>query len=133
VVFVPILFVKNLSRFLKNVIIAGVKTKGLQMAKTKEFTQGIERIKSDERYIDTDYMADMSHWCAVHATKYMPRHHKDGTMYIPSIAMATDFDFPRSTVHVTLNHVVTAHLMGNWNDMPIVVLAPYNDVTEKKW
>lgn len=101
------------------------------MTKMKEFTQGIERIKSDERYIDTDYMADMSHWCAVHATKYMPRHHKDGTMYIPSTAMATDFGFPRSTVHVTLNHVVTAHMMGNWNDMPIVVLAPYNDVTEK--
>lgn len=101
------------------------------MTKMKEFTQGIERIKSDERYIDTDYMADMSHWCAVHATKYMPKHHEDGTMYIQTTAMATDFDIPRSTIHVTLNHVVTAHMGGNWNDMPIVVLAPYNDVTEK--
>lgn len=101
------------------------------MTKVKIFTQGIERIKSDERYIDMDYMADMSHWCAVHATKYMPKHHNDGTMYIPTTAMATDFDVPRSTVHVTLNHVVTSHMMGSWNDMPIVVLAPYNDVTEK--
>ena len=101
------------------------------MTKTKKFTQGIERIKSDERGIDMDYMADMSHWCAVHATKYMPKHHEDGTMYIPTTAMATDFDIPRSTIHVTLNHVVTAHTGGNWNDMPIVVLAPYNDVTER--
>ena len=101
------------------------------MTKAKIFTQGIERIKSDERYIDMDYMADMSHWCAVHVTKYMPKHHNDGTMYIPTTAMATDFDAPRSTVHVTLNHVVTSHMMGSWNDMPIVVLAPYNDVTEK--
>lgn len=101
------------------------------MTKMKEFAQGIERIKSAERYIDTDYMADMSHWCAVHATKYMPKHHEDGTMYIPTTAMATDFDIPRSTIHVTLNHVVTAHVGGNWNDMPIVVLAPYNDVTER--
>ncbi len=101
------------------------------MTKTKKFTQGIERIKSDERGIDMDYMADMSHWCAVHATKYMPKHHKDGTMYIPTTAMSTDFNIPRTTVHVTLNHVVTAHIGGNWNDMPIVILAPYNDVTEK--
>lgn len=101
------------------------------MTTMKDFTQGIERIKSDERYIDTDYMADMSHWCAVHATKYMPKHHEDGTMYIPTTAMATDFDIPRSTVHVTLNHVVTSHTGGNWHDMPIVVLAPYNDVTER--
>ena len=101
------------------------------MAKAKEFSQGIERIQSDAQHINMDYMADISHWCVVHATKYMPKRHNDGTMYIPTTAMSTDFNIPRSTVHVTLNHVVTSHMMGNWNDMPIVVLAPYNDVTEK--
>lgn len=101
------------------------------MTKAKDFSQGIERIKSEERDVNMDYMADISHWCAVHATKYMPKQHKDGTMYIPTTAMATDFYIPRSTVHVTLNHVVTPHMGGNWNDMPIVVLAPFNDVTEK--
>lgn len=109
-----------------------VETKGLLMTKAEQFRQAIERLESDMQYIGgSGYMSDMSHWCAVHATKYMPRKNPDGTMYIPSTAMATDFRIPRTTFHVTLNHVVTAHTGGNWNDVPIVVLMPYNDVVKQ--
>lgn len=101
------------------------------MTKAELFKQAIDKIKSDERYLRADYMSDMSNWCVVHATKYIPQTNPDGTMYIPSTAMATDFEIPRSTVHVTLNHVVASHGYGSWDDMPIVVLAPYNDVVEK--
>lgn len=100
------------------------------MTKAEHFNHGIEMIKSDERFVASDIMADMSNWCVVHTTRYMPRKNSDGTMYISSTAMATDFNNPRSTVHVALNHVVRSHAYGSWDDAPIVVLAPYNDVVK---
>ena len=78
-----------------------------------------------------DYVSNPKNWCIVHATQYMPLKHKDGSMYIPSTAMATNFEIPRSTVHTTFNHVVKSHIMGSWDDTPIVILAPYTDVVEK--
>ncbi len=101
------------------------------MIKEEQFNRGIKMIKSDERGVTSDIMADMSNWCIVHTTKYMPRKNSDGTMYVPSTAMATDFNNPRSTVHVTLNHIVKSHGYGSWDDVPIVVLAPYNEVVKK--
>ena len=105
------------------------------MTKAELFSQAVERLEYDTRYFDGDsqayYMSDMANWCIVHATKYMPLKKDDGTMYVPSTAMATKFRIPRSTVHTTLNHIVTAHGSGSWNDTPIVVLAPYNDIVKQ--
>lgn len=81
--------------------------------------------------VQAEYMSNMANWVVVHATKYMPIKLKNGTNAIPTTAMATDFNFARPTVHVTLNHIVHSHMLGNWDDMPIVVLAPYNSVVEK--
>ena len=80
---------------------------------------------------DTEYMSTMDNWCIVHATKYLPRQNSDNTMYIPSTAMATNYEDVRSTVHVALNHVVQSHGAGSWDDTPIIVLVPYNDVVKQ--
>ena len=109
---------------------------GVTMTKeVEEFKQAIARIEADERYVsaqhEESYMSQMKNWCVVHATSYLPKTAPDGSLYIPSTAMATDFRIPRSTVHVTLNHIVTAHGYGSWDDAPIVILAPYNDVAGK--
>lgn len=102
--------------------------RGFVMVKAGQFYHGIETIKSEKQ---ADIMSDMANWCVVHTTRYMPRRNSDGTIYIPSTAMATDFNNPRSTVHVTLNHIVRSHGYGSWDDAQIVVLAPYKDVVKK--
>lgn len=98
--------------------LANIET-GIELLRAKEMTYEEESL----------YMSDTKNWCCVHATKYLPRTNPDGTMYIPTTAMATNFYTARSTVHTTLNHVVKQHAYGSWEDMPIVVLAPYQDVT----
>ena len=103
------------------------------MADAKNYIDAMVDIKSLEASLEESarYMSSMDNWCMVHATKYMPLKKSDGTMYIPSTAMATNFDIPRSTVHVTLNHIVASHGYGSWDDTPIIVLAPYNGVSAK--
>ena len=76
-------------------------------------------------------MSDTRNWVCVHATRYMPPRNPDGTMFIPTTAMVTNYDIPRTTVHVTLNHVVKSHNAGAWEDCPYVVFAPYTKVVEK--
>jgi len=98
------------------------------MDKIEEFRRAIEKIDVES---DIDYMSKMENWCAVHVTRYMPRINQNGVMYIPSTAMATNFESPRTTVHVTLNHIVASHAYGSWDDAPIVVLAPYSDVIKQ--
>ena len=99
------------------------------MDKLELFKQAIQRLQYNRA--SAEYMSDMNNWCVVHATKYMPQTTPDGKLYISSHAMATDFDVPRTTVHTTLNHVVTAHGYGSWDDMPIVILAPYKGVVQE--
>ena len=97
------------------------------MSKAEAFKQAYANIID---YAGKDYMAKPENWCVVHATKYLPRRNQNGTMYIPSTAMATNFEVPRNTVHTTFNHVVRGHMMGNWDDSPIVVLTPYSDIVK---
>lgn len=103
------------------------------MAEVQDFVSGIQKLQDFEDNVQAQvkYMSDMNNWVMVHATKYMPRRLSDGSLSIPTTAMATNYDIPRATVHTTLNHVVAGHSGGNWDDMPIVVLAPFNDVVGK--
>ena len=78
-----------------------------------------------------DYMSDMANWVCVHVTKYEPKPNKDGNLAIKTTAMATDYELPRATVHVTLNQVVSNNMGGNWDEAGIIILAPYNDIVEK--
>lgn len=103
------------------------------MAEKQSFVSGIQKLQDfdDNVQAQVDYMADMNNWVMVHATKYMPRRLPNGDFAIPTTAIATNYDVPRATVHVTLNHVVAANSGGNWDDMPMVVLAPFKDVVSK--
>lgn len=89
-------------------------------------TQQVEKAQDEVKSA-----ADMKNWLLVHATGYLPRKNKDGAWAIPTTAMATGFDIPRSTVHFTLNHIVQGHAYGNWDGQPYVVVMPYLDVVEK--
>ena len=80
------------------------------------------QVKKFEEAEQAKYMSDTNNWLLVHATNYMPQNNS-----IQTTAHARNWSFPRSTVHFTLNHIVTAHIAGNWDDRPIVILAPYKD------
>ena len=42
---------------------------------------------------------------------------------------ATDFELPRATVHVTLNHPVQGHSGGSWNDMQFVIFCVWHGLS----
>lgn len=101
------------------------------MSNLKERINSLRETISGGRESDSTYMSKMRHWLCVHTTRYEPKRNEDGNLYIETTAMATDNELPRASVHVTLNQVVSSHMGGNWDDAPIVVLAPYNDVVSK--
>ena len=100
------------------------------MSDLKERIERLREMISGGRESDATYMSKMRHWLCVHATKYEPKCNEEGDLFIPTTAMATDNELPRSSVHVTLNQVVASHMGGNWDACPIVILAPYNDVVD---
>lgn len=68
----------------------------------------------------------------VHTTKYYPEFNKDiGRWVMRSTYDATDGYQPRVTVHTALNHVVNSHAGGQWEEMPIVVIAPLEDMIKE--
>lgn len=99
------------------------------MDKISKFKQAIGSIQ--EIIAVEELLSDPAKQCFVHATNYMPLQHKNGSFFIPSTAMATNFKIPRATVHATLNWIVSGHAGGSWDDSEIVILAPYNDVVAK--
>lgn len=97
---------------------------------TSNFENAVKKLSDENSEIE--YMANPDNWLVVHTTKYMPEKLKNGQMAIKTTAMATDFEVPRATVHVSLNHIVLGTFgFGDWADMQYVILAPYNDVAKQ--
>ena len=105
------------------------------MGKIEDFINAVKNIKEDKERIEREdemrYMSYMENWLCVHATNYKPKKNKNGQLSIQTTAMASGNKMARATVHVTLNHIVGGHMFGNWDSMPIVILAPYNDVVKE--
>ena len=66
----------------------------------------------------------------VHVTDYMPQK-KRGHWEIQSTAEATDYFFPRNTIHFTVGHLVSSHLWGNWDGKGIMIVTPMKGVIDK--
>ena len=107
------------------------------MPDLKNFQAAIAKLREADSQIenqtlqDSQTMSDVRNWVCVHATRYMPPRNSDGTMFIPTTAMVTNYDIPRTTVHFTLNHVVESHNAGAWEDCPYIIFAPYTEIVEK--
>jgi hypothetical protein len=103
------------------------------MTKANVYRKGIEKItERTGRFEDEEhYMSDMKNWICVHVTSYAPERNKSGKYFIKTTSMATNYDYARATVHMTLNNVVGNHLAGNWDDASFVILAPYNDIVKE--
>ncbi len=66
--------------------------------------------------------------CLVHSTLYLPEINADGSVDINSTYIATGGQKPRNTVHFALNHKVSSHSFGSWEDTPYAVIAPFQDM-----
>lgn len=64
----------------------------------------------------------------VHLTRYKPKKNRAGQYVLESLASATKLMHPRNTLHFTIGHLVGAHLTGNWDDAPYVVIAPLKEM-----
>lgn len=64
----------------------------------------------------------------VHLTRYKPKKNRAGQYMLESLASATKLMHPRNTLHFTIGHLVGAHLAGNWDDAPYVVIAPLKEM-----
>ena len=65
----------------------------------------------------------------VHATAHAPERTADG-----AVQLLTRFDstgYPRASLHFSVNHVVTDHLYGSWNDAGYVVIAPLTSAIDR--
>ena len=59
----------------------------------------------------------------VHVTDFMPQ--KVGDHWeIQSTAEATDYLYPRNTIHFTVGHHVASHMWGNWDNRGVMIVAP---------
>lgn len=70
----------------------------------------------------------ISELMCVHATHFRPEIREDGSVLIHSAASASDYKSSRSSVHVALNHRVSSHLFGKWDECPYIVIAPFESV-----
>ena len=64
----------------------------------------------------------------VHLTRYKPKKNRAGQYVLESLASATKLAHPRNTLHFTIGHLVGAHLAGNWDDAPYVVITPLKEM-----
>lgn len=77
---------------------------------------------------DSKYMVDPNNWVCIHITRYEPQEDSSGKRHIKTTASATDYEYPRASIHFTLNQVVSDNNGGTWSDASIAILIPYNDV-----
>ncbi len=89
-------------------------------ARQEEIKEWGEKNKDAERI-------EIGELIAVHATRYLPKKHK-GKKIIKSTFDATGWEVPRNTVHSALNHHVSGHSYGSWDETPYVIMTPLADM-----
>lgn len=91
----------------------------------------IQNLKTDPTFANAEPLK-IGELATVHTTKFYPTfNEKLGRWVIKSSWSASDGYQPRDTIHFTLNHVVTSHNDGGWDDVPLVIVAPLQDMMEE--
>ncbi|MBM3208910.1 hypothetical protein FJZ40_01280 [Candidatus Shapirobacteria bacterium] len=73
---------------------------------------------------------DIEKQVCVHATKFKPNVVENG-YEVKTTGDATNWEYVRNTVHVSLNHKVVSHMMGKWDTAPYVLISPMKDVVQE--
>lgn len=93
----------------------------------KENNKEYEKIKLEW---GSEYEAlDIKDLCAVHSTRYKPERAEDG-FTVRTLFDATNGEYLRNTIHVSLNHKVKGHMYGSWDDANYVLVSPLERMVE---
>jgi hypothetical protein len=68
--------------------------------------------------------------CVVHATKYGIKRDEYGNVFLRPAAQERPDQFPRASVHFTLNSRVESHAMGAWDDTNRMIVARLDKTME---
>lgn len=116
---------------LRSVFYDIISPKGIVMATKYDFLKAIQKIH-DIEYENFEFMQDTKNWCFVRATDVLPIKTPDGKMILQTELQGKNYlSGSRPSIHMTLNHVVQSHSLGNWDSKPYVILMPYNDIIAK--
>ncbi|NLB11958.1 hypothetical protein GX830_01100 [Candidatus Dojkabacteria bacterium] len=80
--------------------------------------------KQNIEYKDALRVEDL---CAVHATRYSPKSERNGYS-VRSTFDSTGGKLFRNTIHTSLNHKVSDHMLGQWGDAGYVLISPFQSM-----
>jgi hypothetical protein len=123
----------------KSQLLAGYDAATLSDAKVRagrgpedaDMKQPGERLSADELEIVRSHG-----FVAVHTSAVMPYHIAENGEGVSVIRSTAEFggdgelQFPRSTVHFSLNHAVESHVQGSFDNRPVTVVAPLEKILE---
>ena len=89
----------------------------------------LERLSGPVFDKDGDLLPDTL--ALVHVTNYKPQKDENGCYMVDTLAQATDFQYPRNTVHFAISHHVESHMFGSWDDKPYVLVASMKDTIDR--
>ena len=79
---------------------------------------------------ENEFPVDINKQACVHATRFRPVVNSDGSHEVKTLSDATNFEFLRNTIHVSLNHKVVSHMMGKWDQAPYVLISPMKKMVD---
>ena len=103
---------------------------------TKSINEAGEKIKKPGEQLSEVEMQKLkdAHFVAVHTTSTAPRRVSEAKRAIDSTSeynLGSDKQFPRGSIHWSLNHAVESHMFGVFSDRPITVVEPLEDLIEQ--
>lgn len=88
-----------------------------------------ERVQEEAR--ERGQALDPKDLVCVHATRFEPQKDETGNIIVASSFDATNGEKMRNSVHVALNHKVSAHGSGSWQDAGYIIIAPLVDMVRE--
>lgn len=116
--------IKSLNNAIKNAYLTQQRAKLAQETKQRNEQNG--NIFIYDNVAHRLKMPDTRGVCLVHVTRNNP----NNTRSIETTSHFTNGLFPRGTIHFSLNHIVRSHSIYTWDDMPYVILAPFDDTVK---
>ncbi len=126
----------NLQPFLRNIMQHRYQTNPDARMTTEQEDAFLSRFSTVDSVIKEFGQEIIDGLVLVHATKYPPTVTDKGVELRPTEDFGlTDnegntVNYPRSSIHFTLNHMVQSHYGGSWEESPYLIVTPLRGVLE---
>lgn len=89
-----------------------------------------------QKWIEGSQEIDWNQICFVRALKNIDQisvEHKDGADRLMALSLlsSTKGELPRVTTHWSINHKVSSHAFGSWNDSSLIIISPGADMVKE--